>query len=92
MIFPINPLYLGMSRLREDVFNETHAPSWLDCGTSCLQTSVCLGYNYKENSKDGDINCQLTHKMKHLFEKVSTEVNDWTFYEVAEERNVSKLK
>ena len=80
----------GISSLKEDVFFETHSPSWLDCGTTCLQTSVCHAYNYKENFKDGEINCQLTHKVSHsVFEKVSTEDNDWTFYEVAEERMVS---
>ena len=82
----------GISRLKEDVFFETNSPSWLDCGTTCLQTSVCQAYNYKEIFKDGEINCQLTHKINHsVFEKVSTEDNDWTFYEVTEERMVSLL-
>ena len=45
--------------------------------------SFCVGYNFKKNSTDGQINCQLTHTGDQIFKRVSTEDNDWTFYKRA---------
>ena len=61
--------------------SESNVLDWLDCGTLCLDTRFCVGYNFSKKSKDGQINCQLTHTGDHTFERISTEDNDWTFYE-----------
>ena len=61
--------------------SESNVLDWLDCGTLCLDTRFCVGYNFNKKSKDGQINCQLTHTGDHTFERISTEDNDWTFYE-----------
>ena len=59
---------------------ESNVLDWLDCGTLCLDTRFCVGYNFKKNSIDGHINCQLTHTDDHTFERISSEDNEWTFY------------
>ena len=60
---------------------ESKVSSWLDCGMSCLDTQFCTGFNYNKNSKKNDINCQISHDSNHEFLKVSSEDNDWSFYQ-----------
>ena len=67
---------------------ESNVSNWLECGSSCVDTRFCVGYNFKKNSTDGQINCQLTHTGDQTFKRTSTEDNDWTFYKRAGKRMV----
>ena len=55
-----------------------------------METRFCVAYNYKEKSKENEINCQLTHSVDHKFERGSSEDSCWMFYETAGERMVSQ--
>ena len=55
-------------------------------------TGFYVGYNLKQSSKNGQINCQLTHTGDQTFERISTEDNDWMFYKTKGEKMVSILK
>ena len=67
-------------RLKENIIFESNVLEWFECGISCLETRFCVGYNFKKSSTDGQINCQLTHTGDQVFERISSEDNDWTFY------------
>ncbi|CAB4036169.1 Hypothetical predicted protein, partial [Paramuricea clavata] len=73
-------------RLKKDIIFESNVLGWLDCGTSCLEKRTCVAFNFKEGSKENEINCQLTETADHYFEKGSTDDNGWTFYEAVGER------
>jgi hypothetical protein len=79
------PITSGVPSLKEKIISESLERSWLDCGSSCLAQRFCVGYNYKENSRENEVNCQLTHTADHWFDKMATEGedSDWTFYEAA---------
>ena len=77
-----------ISRLKKDIISESTVLGWLDCGTSCLEKRACVAFNFKEKTKENEINCQLTHTADLKFEKASGEDNGWTFYETAGERMV----
>ena len=82
-------LTLDVSHLKENIIFESNVLDWLECGASCLDTRFCLGYNFKKNSSDGKINCQLTHADDQTFERISTvKDNDWTFYKTEGEKIV----
>ena len=49
---------------------------------------LCAGYNFKKNSTDDQVNCQLTDTGKQTFERKSDEDNNWTFYKIAGKRIV----
>ena len=71
---------------------ESNVFDWFECGTSCLDTRFCVGYNFKQSSTNGQINCQLTHIGDQTFERISAEENDSTFYKTKGKRMVSILK
>ena len=75
-------------RLKKDIIFESNVLGWLDCGTSCLEKRACVAFNFKEESKENEINCQLTQTADHNFERGSTNDNGWTFYETVGERMV----
>jgi hypothetical protein len=75
-------------RLKKDIIFESNVLGWLDCGTSCLEKRACVAFNFKEKSKENEINCQLTQTADHNFETVNTHDNGWTFYETVGERMV----
>ena len=81
-------VYSDTSRLKRDIIFESNVQSWLDCGTICLDKSVCVAFNIKEDSKENEINCQLTETTDHKFERGSTDDNGWTFYEGVGQRMV----
>ena len=83
-------LILEISRLKENVIFESNVLDWLECGTSCFETRFCVGYNFKENSTAGQINCQLTYTGDQTFERINTEDNDWMFYK-REGENIVRL-
>ena len=80
--------FLDIARLKVKIISESSVYSWVDCGTSCLQTRFCVAYNYKENSKGNEVNCQLTAATDHQFEKGRKGDNGWSFYEGVDERKV----
>ena len=80
--------FQDVSLLEEDIIFESNVFDWLECGISCLETRSCAGYNFKESSADGQINCQLTDNADQTFGGVSTEDNDWTFYKRKGEETV----
>ena len=67
---------------------ESNVLDWIECGTSCLDTRFCVGYNFKQSSTNGQINCQLTHTTDQTFGRISTEDNDWIFYKTTGEKIV----
>ena len=83
-----NSILLDVSRLKEYIIFESSVLNMLECGSNCLDTRFCVGYNFKKTSTEGQINCQLTHTDDQTFERISTEDNDWTFYETAGEKIV----
>jgi hypothetical protein len=74
--------------LNKGIISESNVLGWLDCGTSCLEKSACVAFNFKEESKENDINCQLTQFTDHKFERGTPDDNGWTFYEAVGERMV----
>jgi hypothetical protein len=74
--------------LKREIISESNVLGWLDCGTSCLEKSVRVAFNFKEESKENEINCQLTETTDHKFERGSADDNGWTFYEAVGERMV----
>ena len=71
------------------IISESSVYSWVDCGTSCLQTRFCVAYNYKEtDSKENEVNCQLTATTDHQFEKGRKGDNGWSFYKGDGKRKV----
>jgi hypothetical protein len=84
-------IFSDISRLKRDIISESNVLGWLDCGTSCLDKSVCVAFNFKEESKENEINCQLTQTTDHKFERGSADDKGWTFYEAVEERMVRIL-
>ena len=86
--------FLDISFLKENIISELKVTSWMDCSNSCLETHFCVAYNYKQSPpKENKTNCQLSSSFQHRFEKVSTEDNDWSFYEtLLSEGEVGKIK
>ena len=78
-----------VARLNENIIVESNVLDWLECGELCLDTRFCVGYNFKKSSTDGQVNCELTHTGDHIFERISTEDNDWTFYRTEGKQIVS---
>ena len=62
------------------IISETNVYSWTHCGTSCLRKRFCVAYNYKENAKGNEMNCQLTATTRHHFEKGREGDDGWSFY------------
>jgi hypothetical protein len=81
-------LFSDILRLRKDVIFESNVLGWLDCGTSCLEKRACVAFNFKEESKENEINCQLTQTADQIFERGSANDNGWTFYEAVGDRMV----
>ena len=81
-------LFKYILRLKKDIIFESNVLGWLDCGTSCLEKRACVAFNFKEESKENELNCQLTQTGDHNFEKGSTYGNGWTFYKAVGERMV----
>ena len=81
-------LFSDILRLRTDIIFESNVLGWLDCGTSCLEKRTCVAFNFKEESKENEINCQLTQTADHNFERGSTNDNGWSFYEAVGDRMV----
>lgn len=79
---------LGIARLTKNIVSESREHTWLHCGTSCVATRFCVAYNYKETSEENEINCQLSYSVGHIFEKINTEKDGWTFYVVSGEKIV----
>ena len=75
--------------MNENIIVESNVLDWLECGELCLDTRFCVGYNFKKSSTDGQVNCQLTDTGDHIFERISTEDNDWTFYRTEGKQIVS---
>ncbi|CAB4001006.1 hypothetical protein pdam_00015076 [Paramuricea clavata] len=75
-----NKRYQDISRLKEDIISESRQRSLVHCGSSCSRHRFCIAYNYKENCKENETNCQLSDTTKHKFEKTSHGDNGWTFY------------
>ena len=81
-----------MSRLKGNIIFESNVLDLFECGTSCLDTRFCVGYNFKQSATNGQINCQLTNTRDLTFDLISTEDNDWTFFKTEEKRLVSILR
>jgi hypothetical protein len=81
-------LFSDILRLKKDIIFESNVLGWLVCGTSCLEKRACVAFNFKEESKENEINCQLTQTADHNFERGRTDDNGWTFYEAVGERMV----
>ena len=68
---------LGTALPLDHIISTYSVFSTVECAMKCLQTSTCVGYNHKNQSKGDAVNCQLSNK---------TEVKRhggngvWTFY------------
>jgi hypothetical protein len=62
----------------EEIISSHAVHSKVECSLKCLQKSTCVGYNYKPESNEYAVNCQLSNKTQ---ERESDQSEEWTFYQ-----------
>ena len=64
----------------QDVISSHAAHSQVECSLICLQTTTCVGYNYRTKSSKYALNCQLSNKTRTRGQQGNAE-GKWMFYE-----------
>jgi hypothetical protein len=92
LIYSYDIFFYFSARLTENVISESKELNFAHCGSSCLNHHFCVAWNYKENSKENETNCQLSNTAEHASDKSNTEDNtySWTFYKAFGKEMVRK--
>ena len=65
---------------KEDIISSYAVHSQLECSHRCLQTSSCVGFNFRPKSNKYAVNCQLSNKNRARNEMTNEVKREWTFY------------
>lgn len=71
---------VGESLPEGDTISSCAVNSEVECSFQCLQTSTCIGYNYRPKSKNYAENCQLSSKTQDAYLTVDA-IENWEFYQ-----------
>ena len=53
----------------------------MDCSMRCLETSTCVGFNYRTNSNKYVANCQLSKETRESGSVETEERGEWEFFQ-----------
>ena len=73
----------GDSLSQEDTISSHAVHSKVECSLKCLQTTTCVGYNYRSETNKYAVNCQLSNKARES-DKESNAKEKWNFYRALE--------
>ena len=63
----------------EDIISSHSVHSQVECSLKCLETSTCVGYNYRPKSIKYAVNCQVSSKTEAR-DQVTGAEGEWIFY------------
>ncbi|XP_028410746.1 uncharacterized protein LOC114533433 [Dendronephthya gigantea] len=70
----------GGSLTPEDIISTHSVDSEAECSLKCLESQVCVGYNYKPGSEKYEMNCQISDNKIHT-EMEFVGNREWMFYQ-----------